>query len=930
MPSLVSELRAILGRENVLSAPSELAVYDCDALTIERRRPQAVVFPRGSGDVAGILRIAGRHAAAVVARGAGTSLAGGCLPLGCGGASASRAGSPCYAGAVVVSLARMNKILAIDLRNRVAVVEAGVNNLRLGQALSGSGYHFAPDPSSQGASTIGGNAATNAGGPHTLKYGVTVNHVLGMEAVLADGSIVQLGPEADPAGLDLPGVLVGSEGTLGIVTRLWVRLTADPQDYRTLRATFGSLDDAGKAVSRIIAAGIVPAAMELMDQGILAAVEEAYHFGFSPDAAAVLVIEIDGPTIGLDRQQQRIVELCTQFGARDVLQAASAEQRALLWRCRKMAVGATGRLSPSYKIEDGVVPRTRLPEIMRRTGEIGRNHGIRIVNVGHAGDGNIHPLLLFDERDRGQVARAAAAGREILEACIAAGGTVTGEHGIGVEKLALMERQFAAADLEAMRRVRQAFDPRGRLNPGKLLPEEERGGEGERGRGGDSAANLGALVSPSPPLPLSPSSVSAPPLETLTPADQAAMASAVREAARSGRAVYPTGGGTMLDYGLPPSRPGVRLSTAMLNRVVDYPAEDLTITVEAGRTIAALNEQLAANRQWLPVDVPWPDRATVGGVIATAAAGPRRLAYGTIRDYLLGFTAIDGRGMAFCGGGRVVKNAAGYNMCRLITGSLGTLGVVTQATLMVRPLPETAALLACDLPDLDLAERLLAGLIGSDVRPAAVEFSNGRERPVGEWGHNPLLGPVLHGNVGRLCIGFEGPAGEVEWMLDLARRQWTALGMTSPTLMPRLASDRLWRWIAEFPADVEISVLPGKLVATIAALQAIVPDAGVVAHAADGVIRVSLPSPACGTGAGGEGGTQLQSLVARLRGGRCPGRPDGGAESAGRRGPFARRRLGPAAAGNGRDAGHQGALRSAESAQPGTIHLRLTHAHRRR
>ena len=328
-----------------------------------------------------------------------------------------------------------------------------------------------PDPSSQGASTIGGNVATNAGGPHTLKYGVTVNHVLGLEAVLRDGSIVQLGPVEDLAGLDLLGVLVGSEGTLAIVTKVWVRLTPNPQDYRAMRAIFNSVDDAGNAVSQIIAAGIVPAAMELMDQGILAAVEEAFQFGFPPDAGAVLVIEVDGPAAGLDRQQEQIVEFCKRFGAREVLQASSAQERELLWKCRKSAVGATGRLSPSYTIQDGVVPRTRLPHIIRRTAEIGQKHQIRIVNVAHAGDGNIHPILLFDERDREQVERAVAAGREILEECIACGGSITAEHGIGVEKIGLMDRLFAPADLEAMRRVRQAFDPTGRLNPGKLIPE---------------------------------------------------------------------------------------------------------------------------------------------------------------------------------------------------------------------------------------------------------------------------------------------------------------------------------------------------------------------------------------------------------------------------------------------------------------------------
>ncbi len=455
MSPLVTELRAAAGRENVLSAPSELAVYDCDGLTIERQPPRAVVLPGSTRQVAAVIRVCQRQGVPVVPRGAGTSLAGGCVPLG---------------EAVVLALSRMNKVLSIDLRNRMAVVEAGVANLQLARALSGTGFHFAPDPSSQAASTIGGNTATNAGGPHTLKYGVTVNHVLGVEVVLSNGSIVQFGPVGDPAGLDLIGLLVGSEGTLGIVTKVWVRLTPNPQDFHTLRAIFADVADASNAVSQIIAAGIIPAAMELMDQGILAVVEEAFHFGFPTDAGAILILEVDGPRAGLDRQQQRIVELCRQFGAREVLQASTAPQRELLWKCRKLAVAATGRLSPSYLIEDGVVPRSRLPQIIDRIAEIGRRHQIRIVNVAHAGDGNVHPILLFDERDRQQVDRALAAGREVLEECIACGGSVTAEHGIGIEKIALMGRLFAPADLEAMRRVRQAFDPSLRLNPGKLIP----------------------------------------------------------------------------------------------------------------------------------------------------------------------------------------------------------------------------------------------------------------------------------------------------------------------------------------------------------------------------------------------------------------------------------------------------------------------------
>ena len=346
-------------------------------------------------------------------------------------------------------------------------------NLQLARALAGTGYHYAPDPSSETACTIGGNVATNAGGPHTLKYGVTLNHVLGVEVVLGDGSIVRRGPVREPAGLDLVGLVVGSEGTLGIVTKVWVRLTPDAQAHRTMRAIFDTVDDATGAVSDIIAAGIIPAAMELMDQGILEAVEGAFGFGFPLDAGAIAVIELDGPAAGLDEQQRRVVELCRNRRAREVVPATSPQERELLWKCRKKAIGALGRLSPSYCIQDGVVPRTRLPDLFRRVAEIGRKHAIRIVNVAHAGDGNIHPIFLFDERDRDQVARVLGAGEELLEECIRCGGSVTAEHGVGVEKLPLMSRLFAPADLDVMTGIRAAFNPTGRLSPGKVLPSSD-------------------------------------------------------------------------------------------------------------------------------------------------------------------------------------------------------------------------------------------------------------------------------------------------------------------------------------------------------------------------------------------------------------------------------------------------------------------------
>jgi glycolate oxidase len=456
LSEIVRQLRAAVGVENVLAASSDLLVYECDGFVIEKNSPDVVVFPRSTQDVARIVSICARAKVPFLPRGAGTSLAGGCLPVG---------------GGVMIVLTRMKEILEINLRDRYAVVQPGVVNVWLTNALKGTGYHYAPDPSSQGACTIGGNVATNSGGPHTLKYGVTVNHVLGVEAVLADGRIVQFGgPAEDPVGLDLVGAIVGSEGTLAIVTKVWVRLTRNPQGYRTLLGIFESCEDATNAISEIIGVGIIPAALEMMDQGILTAIEAAFQFGFPLDAQAILLIEVDGLEAGLDQQRDQIIDLCKRAGAREVRQAADEKERLKLWKCRKQAFGAIGRLSPSYCTQDGVVPRTQLPHIQRRITEIGLRYGVRIVNVFHAGDGNIHPILLFDERDAEQTRRVLEASNEILAECLACGGSVTGEHGIGVEKIHFMEKMFTPSDLAAMGRLREAFNPLGNLSPDKMLP----------------------------------------------------------------------------------------------------------------------------------------------------------------------------------------------------------------------------------------------------------------------------------------------------------------------------------------------------------------------------------------------------------------------------------------------------------------------------
>jgi glycolate oxidase len=453
---LLERLQSIAGSTNVLTSPSDLIVYECDGFTIEKNKPDFVVFPSSTEQVVAVVKACNEFDVPFVPRGAGTSLSGGCLPVG---------------GGVMICLSRMKRILEVNLRDRYALVEPGVVNLWLTRHLAPMGWHFAPDPSSQGACTIGGNVATNSGGPHTLKYGVTVNHVLGVEMVLPDGELVHLGgPVEDGPGYDLTGVVVGSEGTFGIVTKVWCRITKNPAAYRTLLGVFETVDDATNTISDIIGAGIVPAALEMLDRLILGAIEDAFHFGFPLDAGAVLIMEVDGLEAGLDADAQRMTEIAMRNRAREVRRAATTDERLLLWKSRKQAFGAIGRLAPSYCTQDGVVPRSKLPEILRFIQKTSEKHSIRIANVFHAGDGNIHPILLFDERDADQVRRVLAASHDILEECINMGGSVTGEHGIGVEKIDLMPKLFSPEDLSIMTRLRSAFNPEGRCSPAKMLP----------------------------------------------------------------------------------------------------------------------------------------------------------------------------------------------------------------------------------------------------------------------------------------------------------------------------------------------------------------------------------------------------------------------------------------------------------------------------
>jgi glycolate oxidase subunit GlcD len=454
---LLAELRAIVGAEAVLARPEDLLVYEADGLTVHGAKPSAVVLPSDKTEVARVVRACRRHGVPFVPRGAGTGLSGGAIALEDG---------------VVIECSRMNRILRIDAENRLAVVQPGVVNAELTKAAAPHGLFYAPDPSSQLACTLGGNVAENSGGPHTLKYGTTTNHVLALELVLPDGEIVRLGsPAGVPAGYDLVGAVVGSEGTLGIVTELTVRLSPLPERADTLLGIFGDVVSACRAVGAIISSGLVPAALEIVDSRTIAAVEASvYAAGLPTDAGAVLLVELDGPALAVARQLERVRAHCLAAGAREVAVARDAEERQRFWRARKGAFGAMGRLAPDLYVHDAVVPRSKLPEILERVCEIGDRHRLRLSNVFHAGDGNLHPNISFDRRDPDELRRVTAAGEEILRVCVEAGGVISGEHGIGTEKREYMRLVFSDADLFAMCSLRTAFDPDHVCNPGKIFP----------------------------------------------------------------------------------------------------------------------------------------------------------------------------------------------------------------------------------------------------------------------------------------------------------------------------------------------------------------------------------------------------------------------------------------------------------------------------
>lgn len=452
---LINRLKEVVGSDYVLYSDMDLTLYGYDA-SLMKGKPDVVVIPNSTEEVSEVVRLAYQEKIPVIGRGSGTNLSGGTVAV---------------KGGIVIHFSRMKRILEIDLPNRTVTVEPGVITLDLQNLLLKQGFVYAPDPASQKVSTLGGNFGENSGGPHCLKYGVTTNHVLGAELVLYDGSVVWTGGKSqDTPGYDLTGLLVGSEGTLGVATKIMLKLIPAPEAVKTMLAIYDSIAEASNTVSAIIAEGIVPATLEMMDNLVLQAVEESVHAGYPLDAAAVLIIELDGMADGMDRQAEKIMEICRRYQVREIRLAKSDAERADLWAGRKGAFGAVSRLRPSYLVCDGTVPRTKLPEVLSRVLEVGKKHNLPIGNVFHAGDGNLHPLILFDERNPGELERVHQVAAEILKICIDAGGTISGEHGIGTEKLKEMSLIFSETDFDFMRQIKKAFDPDDLWNPGKVIP----------------------------------------------------------------------------------------------------------------------------------------------------------------------------------------------------------------------------------------------------------------------------------------------------------------------------------------------------------------------------------------------------------------------------------------------------------------------------
>jgi len=851
---LIIELTNIVGASGVLHKPEEILVYEYDA-SFGTHPPDVIVLPTTTEQVSQIAQLAAQHQLPLVVRGAGTGLSGGAIPL---------------KGGILVVLTRMTGIRNVDYRNRRAVVEAGVINLHLVNKAAEGGYTYAPDPGSGRVSTIGGNIASNAGGPHCLAHGVTANHILGLKVVMPDGEITETGgPLADSIGYDLTGVLVGSEGTLGIVTEATAQLMPQAETVSTLMVVFKTnVEDASAAVSDVIAHGIVPTAMEMMDGMVCRAVEEAVHAGYPDDAAGVLLIEVEGLADGLDETMSKIAEICREHNASEVHRATTAAERTALWTGRKSALGAMGRLAPNYYLEDGVVPRHKLPDAMALVEEIAAKYDLPIGNFFHAGDGNIHPTILFDRRDPDAKHRAHEASVEILNACIEMGGTVSGEHGIGTEKQDFLAKLYNQNDLDAMADLKACFNPDGRLNPGKIFPKTYQPSVTVRdgaingaiaksttkSSADQIAAKLEGVVGAKNVLTgdgAQPYAVGdQPPAFVARPGSVEEISALMRCATEADLAVSPWDGGAQRYLGNPLARLDLVISLERMTEVLEHYPSDLTAAVQAGCTLQAANESLAKVKQMLPLDAPLAGQNTLGGIVAAGplAAGLRRLSYGTVRDMMVGIQMVRTDGRVIRRGGMVVKNVAGYDMAKLQYGALDTLGVITQLNLKLFPQPEDSGAVLAGFADRAHAGQVVDKLMTSRLQPATITlFDAGLAAQLDVSQTQPYW----------LFVRFDGRAAAVSRQIKDTQNWMNAAGGGEIVTWEAATLNRYWTTLTDFAqmgqinadeALLRVNVMPAEVVNGLGRVSALCREHALDPHslvdAASGVIWVRVQAEA--------------------------------------------------------------------------------------
>ncbi len=738
----VQSLSALLKPGQTLTGPAQLAAYQLDA-GMDQGLPEAVLLVSSTDDVQRAARWTSQHQVSLTARGAGTSYTGGAVA---------------DEGGVMLSFARLNAILEIDETSRIAILQPGLVNGALQRLLQPLGLFYPPDPASQSVCTLGGNIAENAGGPHCLKYGVTGNYVLGLEVVLPDGQVLQLGGKAlDPPEYDFTSLITGSEGTLALVTAAILRLRRIPPAVQALTASFSSVAQAGEAVSSVIAASLLPATIELMDQGMISIVEDYLNAGLPRDAGAMLIIDVDGYPESLDAQLDEIAAILRQYQPLEIKIAHTPQERDIIWRARRSAAGAISRLTPNEYLVDVAVPRSRLSEVIQGINAIGREYGYRVCYLAHAGDGNLHPNLLCDFSIPGERERVLRAGGEILTYCASIGGSIGAEHGIGLEKRDYLPSMYSPREIGAMLEIKDLFDPDGLMNPGKIFPV-------------DHSPESARLISTSsqPGAPGIPGAYFAP----ATP-DESADGLRLLQSAQ--QPTYLRGGGTHWQGDAPP---GTLLSSAGLAGIVKISTADMYVTARAGTTLAELQSSLAEKGFWVPLLSISP-AGTLGGGIAANTNSPFRSLYGSLRDQLLAVQVALGDGRLLRFGRPLVKDVAGYQMSKLFPGSFGTLGMLTEITLKLHPLPRCRRSLLIQAPDLEhgLAWGFAALRCALICSGAVLFTASVVDKPAPGW---------------TLVYTAEGHPADVSAELDLVRQALLDASSPSPQETGALSAAGVW------------------------------------------------------------------------------------------------------------------------------------------